>query len=108
MKILVIGATGALGRPVVKGLLAREVAVRALNRHPEQAADLAKLGAEVVAGDLIDHPLDIAVRASGIDNSLQHGGAADHDDTAGVQVRMDRIDARIGRIGLRLDLTEAL
>lgn len=54
MKVLVIGATGALGRPVVKALLERGVPVRAVNRHPEQAADLARLGAEVVAGDLTD------------------------------------------------------
>lgn len=52
--ILVVGATGALGRPVVKLLRQRGVAVRTLNRHPEQATDLAALGAEVVQGDLID------------------------------------------------------
>jgi len=54
MKILVVGATGALGRPVVRLLRARGLTVRALNRHPEQAVDLAELGAEVVAGDLAD------------------------------------------------------
>ena len=54
MKILVVGATGALGRPVVQLLRAQGVAVRALNRHPDQAADLAALGAEVMAGDLAD------------------------------------------------------
>jgi len=54
MKILVVGATGALGRPVVQLLRAKGLAVRALNRRPEQAADLAELGAEVVAGDLAD------------------------------------------------------
>lgn len=54
MKVLVIGATGALGRPVVKALLERGVQVCAVNRHPEQAADLAHLGAEVMAGDLTD------------------------------------------------------
>src|SRR4051812_26471031 len=53
-KVLVVGATGALGRPVVRLLRERGVAVRALNRHPAQANDLAALGAEVVAGDLAD------------------------------------------------------
>lgn len=52
--VLVVGATGALGRPVVQQLRERGAPVRALNRHPEQAADLAALGAEVVAGDLTD------------------------------------------------------
>lgn len=54
MQILVIGASGALGRPLVTSLRSRGVAVRAACRHPEQAADLAALGAEVVAADLID------------------------------------------------------
>lgn len=53
-RVLVVGATGALGRPVVQLLRERGVAVRAVNRHPEQAADLAALGAEVLAGDLTD------------------------------------------------------
>jgi uncharacterized protein YbjT (DUF2867 family) len=54
--ILVVGATGAMGRPVVKLLRERGVAVRALSRHPERAADLAAIGADVVAGDLTDTP----------------------------------------------------
>lgn len=69
MKILVIGATGALGRPVVKGLLARGVQVRALNRHPEQAADLVQAGAEVVAGDLTDRA-SIEVACAGVQRVL--------------------------------------
>lgn len=55
-KVLVVGASGALGRPVVRRLRERGVAVRAACRHPEQAADLAALGAEVVACDLTDGP----------------------------------------------------
>lgn len=53
-RVLVVGATGALGRPVVRLLRERGVPVRALSRHPERAADLAALGADVVAGDLTD------------------------------------------------------
>jgi uncharacterized protein YbjT (DUF2867 family) len=53
-QVLVVGATGALGRPVVRLLRARGVPVRALTRHPERADDLAALGAEVFAGDLTD------------------------------------------------------
>lgn len=52
--ILVVGASGALGRPTIRELLARGVAVRGLCRHPEAAADLATAGAEIVAGDLTD------------------------------------------------------
>jgi uncharacterized protein YbjT (DUF2867 family) len=66
MKILVIGATGALGRPVVQQLCARGVVVRALSRHPERGSDLAALGAETVAGDLAEP--DSLVRAcDGVD-----------------------------------------
>jgi uncharacterized protein YbjT (DUF2867 family) len=53
-QVLVIGATGALGRPVVRLLRERGVPVRAACRHPEQAADLAELGAETIACDLTD------------------------------------------------------
>jgi uncharacterized protein YbjT (DUF2867 family) len=54
MKVLVVGATGALGRPVVQMLRAKGLAVRALNRDPQRALDLAGSGAELVAGDLAD------------------------------------------------------
>jgi uncharacterized protein YbjT (DUF2867 family) len=53
-RVLVVGASGALGRPVVLALRERGVAVRALCRHPAAAQDLAAIGAEVVAGDLVE------------------------------------------------------
>jgi len=52
--VLVIGATGALGRPVVRRLRERGVVVRAACRHTERATDLAALGAEVIGADLTD------------------------------------------------------
>lgn len=52
--VLVVGASGALGRPAVRLLRERGLPVRALCRHPQPAADLAALGAEMAAGDLID------------------------------------------------------
>jgi uncharacterized protein YbjT (DUF2867 family) len=48
--VLVIGATGRIGRLVVDELLRADVAVRALTRHPELAA--LPSAAEIVAGDL--------------------------------------------------------
>lgn len=54
VRVLVIGASGALGRPTIRLLLDRGVVVRGICRHPEAAADLASAGAEIVAGDLID------------------------------------------------------
>jgi len=52
--VLVMGATGALGRPVVRRLRERGVTVRAACRHPDRASDLAALGAEVIGADLTD------------------------------------------------------
>ncbi len=53
-RVLVVGASGALGRPTIHALLERGVAVRGLCRHPQAAADLRAAGAEIVAGDLTD------------------------------------------------------
>jgi len=69
MKTLVVGATGALGRPVVQLLRARDEAVRALSRHPGQAADLASPGVETIAGDLADHE-SLARACEGVDRVL--------------------------------------
>ena len=88
--VLVIGASGALGRPVVKRLRERGVPVRAACRRPDRAADLAALGAEVIAADLTD--ADSLVRACrGIERVLAaaHGllgrgrWASEHVDDAG-------------------------
>lgn len=53
-RVLVVGASGALGQPAIRALLARGVAVRGLCRHPEAASALAAAGAEIVRGDLTD------------------------------------------------------
>ncbi|GJD72116.1 SDR family oxidoreductase [Methylobacterium goesingense] len=53
-KILVTGATGPQGRPVVEKLIEAGFKVRVLVRDPAKARDLADMGAEVVPGDLDD------------------------------------------------------
>lgn len=52
MTILVIGATGRVGRHVVDQLVARDAAVRVLTRDPAKAAF--PDGVEVMQGDLLD------------------------------------------------------
>lgn len=52
--ILIVGATGFLGRETAKLLLARGEQVRVLARTPTKADDLKQLGAEVTQGDLVD------------------------------------------------------
>lgn len=53
-RVLVAGATGALGSRVAHKLLDRGVRVRALGRDPEKLAALAAAGAECVSTDLRD------------------------------------------------------
>lgn len=52
MTILVIGATGRVGRHVVEQLVARDAAVRVLTRDPAKAAF--PTGVDVAKGDLLD------------------------------------------------------
>lgn len=52
--ILIVGATGVLGREAAKQLLAAGHAVRVMTRTPDKARDLAALDAEVIRGDLTD------------------------------------------------------
>src|SRR5260221_7737198 len=54
--VLVTGATGQQGGAVARQLLANGFKVRAFTRKPESPAarELARLGAEIVAGDLDD------------------------------------------------------
>lgn len=54
--VLVVGATGFLGRQVVDALLDRGEPVRALVRPTSDAAGLEARGVEVVRGDMLDRP----------------------------------------------------
>ena len=65
-RILVTGATGSVGAPLVSELLARGFPVRAVVRnHDFRSAQLEKLGAEVVVADLYDSDqLTVAARGT--------------------------------------------
>lgn len=52
--ILIVGGTGDLGSATARRLLRKNKAVRIMTRRPEKAAELRRLGAEVVQGDLLD------------------------------------------------------
>lgn len=54
MKIFVAGATGAIGRPLIAGLLAQGHEVVALTRNLEKARTLAQQGVEAVIADVFD------------------------------------------------------
>jgi len=64
MQVLVTGATGTVGREVVRALLERGHAVRALSRDPATAALPAEV--EVVRGDLTD-PTSLAPALQGVE-----------------------------------------
>ena len=65
--ILVTGATGQQGGAVVKALLEKGLAVRAITRHPdgEKARALKAAGVEVVQGDY-EHPDSLKAAGSGV------------------------------------------
>jgi uncharacterized protein YbjT (DUF2867 family) len=72
--ILVTGATGTVGRELVKQLAAKGVPVRALARSPQKAADLSAANVEIVTGDLSDAAsLDTALR--GVDRVFLNSSA---------------------------------
>ena len=52
--VLVIGASGFVGRHVAQLLLTDGRAVRGMARHPDRARDLAGAGGEVVQGDVLE------------------------------------------------------
>lgn len=96
MKILVVGATGVLGRAVVRRLREQGCAVRAMTRTPARAQELAAQGVEVIAGDLVDHA-SLARACAGMDrvlaaaHSLLGRGryASAHVDAAGHRALID-------------------
>jgi uncharacterized protein YbjT (DUF2867 family) len=67
--ILIVGATGTLGRATAHALLAQGHAVRALIRDRARAADLQRAGAELALGDLTD-PRSLELACKGMERVL--------------------------------------
>lgn len=76
MKVLVIGATGFIGRHLVDRLLAGGHTVRALVRGPESAVDLRRQGVELLPGDVCD-PDSVTRAAEGMEVIYNLAGASD-------------------------------
>ncbi|MFI5500217.1 NAD-dependent epimerase/dehydratase family protein [Nocardia asteroides] len=54
MQVLLAGATGAIGRPLIRALTASGHQVRAIVRNPDAHPLVRELGAEPVTGDVLD------------------------------------------------------
>ena len=68
MKVFVAGATGAIGRPLVRLLLAAGHEVTGTTRRPDRAAEIRAVGAMAVVCDVFDRPaLEHAVAAAAPD-----------------------------------------
>jgi len=76
MRILIAGASGAIGRPLVRRLRANQHEVFALARSPDSAPALKEIGAEAVIADALDAAAVKAavgrVRPDAVINELTH------------------------------------
>ncbi|MEY2667835.1 MAG: hypothetical protein RJA59_473 [Pseudomonadota bacterium] len=98
--VLVVGATSSLGRRVVAALREKGAPVRALTRDPARAADLARLGVEVVEGNLRD-PASLARACQGIEKVLSaaHGfDGKDGNSPLSVDLEGNRALVRAARV----------
>lgn len=73
MKYFITGATGFVGSKVAAKLRAQDHAVVALVRNPAKAADLAKLGVQLAAGDITDKA-SLRVPMTGVDGVYHIAG----------------------------------
>ncbi len=69
MRVLVLGATGVLGRHTIPRLIERGHTVRAVVRSAQQAEALRRTGVEAVLGDILD-PESLPSAAAGCDAAL--------------------------------------
>ena len=105
LKILVIGATGSIGRLVVEEALSQGHAVRALVRSPEKARRL-PAKTEIVVGDLT-RPETLAKAVEGIDGIVfTHGSdgggkvGSETVDHGGVRNVLTALGSRKARIAM--------
>jgi len=91
MKILLAGATGVIGRPLIRLLLDAGHSVTGTTRRPERAAVLESLGADPVLMDALDRAsVDAAVAAARPDVIIhQLTDLSDRDFAGNARLRID-------------------
>jgi nucleoside-diphosphate-sugar epimerase len=72
-RVLVAGATGALGQPLVRCLVERGVEVAGLTRHASKAPLISDLGAEPVVADALDPVAISAAVVTARPDAVVHG-----------------------------------
>ena len=83
-KVLVIGASGFVGKHLAHALLGERYAVRCLARNPARVQDLATAGCEIVGGDISDlASMQHALRSVQAAYISIHTLSPQHADTAG-------------------------
>lgn len=85
MKLLVVGATGTLGRQVARQALDEDHEVRCLVRNPNKAIFLKEWGAEIVKGDLCDRST-LAPALKGVDAVIDAATARVTDNLSAKEV----------------------
>ena len=85
MKLLVVGATGTLGRQVARQALDEDHEVRCLVRNPNKAIFLKEWGAEIVKGDLCD-PSTLEPALKGVDAVIDAATARVTDNLSAKEV----------------------
>lgn len=105
VKVLLVGGTGQLGGRIARELLSRGVAVRAMCRRGSGSGALARMGAEIVSGDLKE-PASLSAACAGTDmvittaNSMRRGGddTVERVDASGTRALIDAaVESRVGR-----------
>ena len=97
MRVLVAGASGAIGRPLVAALIGRGHDVAALTRDPNKADVLSRLGAQPLIADVLDRDSSFAAvrghRAGGRRRSAHRVASSVHprDDARGSGARPSRL-----------------
>lgn len=89
-RIAVVGATGVLGRPVVRRLLQRGHMVRAIVRRPSDTRLAAAAGLDIVPGDILD-PQSLRTGLQDCDTVLHLASAIPRSGAAQDWSRNDRI-----------------
>lgn len=100
MRVLVLGGTGSIGRPVVRELIRGGHTVLALARSAASAGKLAALGAEPVPGDILI-PARWLSELPPVDGVIQMAATFDQNDEAADAVLLDALLPHLGAASSR-------